>query len=210
MARTVVGYLGPNGLNNMASTSPTGSVEALTGLPIATGLEVGAFRELGAGTAALYSYQSAGTYPWGQLYDGTYMWVQLDPTVTTDPIPLGTAVAWLASSEGNPDTHQVTTLNTTTNADFAGITIDSNFGKSHPYAFIQLNGKVAVQFDSSAPTAQCDVISLSTGTQGVVTRTGASNAAVNGLTLGYSLVATGTGGTGARLLIRVTRSQSRF
>ena len=43
--RTVVGYIGSNGLNNMASTSPTGSVEALTGLPIATGLEVGQYQE---------------------------------------------------------------------------------------------------------------------------------------------------------------------
>ena len=68
MARSVVGYLGSNGLNNMASTSPTGSVEALTGLPISTGLTVGTFREISAEVAAAYSYQSsAGVYPWGQL-----------------------------------------------------------------------------------------------------------------------------------------------
>ncbi len=209
MGRTVVGYLGPNGLNNMASTSPTGSVEALTGLPIATGLNVGDFRELTAAQAAVFSYQtSAGTYPWGQLYDGTYMWVQLDPTVTTDPIPLGTAVSWLASAETSGQITQVTTFNSTTNADFAGISIDSNFGKTHPYAFIQLNGKVSALFDATAASAYADVISLSTGTQGAVTKTGASNAAVNGLTVGLSLVATGT--ASARNLIRVTRSQSRF
>lgn len=209
--RTVVGYIGANGLNNMASTSPTGSVEALTGLPIATGLEVGQFQEFKGSEAKKYSYTTpTSAYPWGQLYDGTYMWVQLDPTVTTDPIPLGTAVSWLASAEDGASPTQVTTFNSTTNADFAGITIDSNFGKSHPYAFIQLNGKVAAQFDATAPTAFADVVSLSTGTQGAMTKTGASNNATNGLTVGYSLVSTGTGGTGARLLIRVTRAVARF
>jgi hypothetical protein len=209
MGRTVVGYIGANGLNNMASTSPTGSVEALTGLPISTGLVVGDFRELTAGQAKNYSYKATdGTYPWGQLFDGTYMWVQLDPTVTTDPIPMNTAVAWLASAEDGASPTQVTTLNTTTNADFAGITIDSNFGKSHPYAFIQLAGKVYAQFDATAATAFADVVSLSTGTQGSVTKTGAANNATNGLTVGISLVGTGT--ASARNLIRITRPQARF
>ncbi len=208
MGRTVVGYIGANGLNNMASTSPSGSVEALTGLPISTGLNVGDFRELTAGQAKLYSYKSGTSYPWGQLYDGTYMWVQLDPTVTTDPIPMNTAVSWLASSEDGVAATQVTTLNTTSNADFAGITIDSNFGKTHPYAFIQLTGKVYAQFDATAASAFADVISLSTGTQGSVTKTGAASNATNGLTVGISLV--GTGVASARNLIRITRPQARF
>ena len=207
--RTVVGYIGANGLNNMASTSPTGSVEALTGLPIATGLEVGQFQEFKGSEAKKYSYTTpTSAYPWGQLYDGTYMWVQLDPTVATDPIPLGTALSWLASAEDGASATQVTTLNTTTNADLAGFSIDSNFGKSHPYAFIQLNGKVNALFDSSPATAFGDVISLSTGTQGAVTRTGASNNATNGLSVGISLVATGT--ASVRNLIRVTRTVARF
>ena len=159
MARTVVGYIGANGMNNMASTVATGSVETTTGLPINTGLGVGQFRELTAGEAKLYSYKSGSTFPWGQLYDGTYMWVQLDPTVSTDPIPLGTAVAWLGSAEDGASATQVTTLNTTSNADVAGWTIDSNFGKTHPYAFIQLNGKVNALFDATAASAYADVIS---------------------------------------------------
>src|ERR1051326_6933803 len=110
MSRTVVGYIGPNGLNNMASTSPTGSVEALTGLPIATGLEVGQFQEFTAAEAKRYSYQSGTTFPWGQLYDGTYMWVLLDPAITTDPLPLGTPVAWLQSAEDGASPTTVTAL----------------------------------------------------------------------------------------------------
>ena len=208
MARTVVGYIGPNGMNNMASTVATGSVETTTGLPINTGLNVGQFRELTAGEAKLYSYKSGSTFPWGQLYDGTYMWVQLDPTVSTDPIPLGTAVSWLASAEDGASATQVTTLNTTTNADVAGWSIDSNWGKTHPYAFIQLNGKVNALFDATAASAFADVISLSTGTQGAVTKTGASNNATNGLTVGISLVGTGT--ASVRNLIRVTRPVTRF
>ena len=208
MSRTVVGYIGPNGMNNMASASPTASIEATTGLPINTGLGVGQFRELSSGEARLYSYTTPTTaFPWGQLYDGTYMWVQLDPTVTTDPIPLGTALSWLSGEDGTQAT-QVTTLNTTSNADVAGWSIDSNFGKSHPYAFIQLNGKVNALFDATPATAFGDVISLSTGTQGSVTRTGASNNATNGLTVGLSLVATGT--ASVRNLIRVTRAVVRI
>lgn len=210
MARTVVGYVGPNGLNNMASASPTASIETLTGLPIATGLTVGAFQEFTAEEAKRYSYLSGTSYPWGQLYDGTYMWVQLDPAVTTDPIPLGTALSWLASAEdGTPSNNVVTTLNTTTNADFAGISIDSNFGKTHPYAFIQLDGKVSALFDATPATAFGDVIGLSTGTQGSVTRQGASSQAQTGLSLGISLVATGT--ASVRNLIRIVfRKFSRF
>jgi len=193
----------------MASTSPTGSVEVLTGLPIATGLTVGDFRELGAGQAKLFSYKASdGTFPWGQLYDGVYMWVQLDPTVTTDPIPMNTAVSWLASAEDGASATQVTTLNTTSNADFAGITIDSNFGKTHPYAFIQVQGKVYAQFDATAASAFADVIGLSTGTQGNVTKTGAASSALTGLSVGLSLV--GTGVASARNLIRINRPLSRF
>jgi len=209
MARTVVGYIGANGLNNMASAGPTASVEGLTGLPLATGLQVGQFQEFSASEAKKYSYTTpTSAYPWGQLYDGTYCWVELDPTVTTDPIPLGTALSWLASAEDGVAPKQVTTFNSTTNADFAGISIDSNFGKTHPYAFIQLNGKVSALFDATPATAFGDVISLSTGTQGAVTKTGASNNATNGLTVGISLVATGT--ASVRNLIRVTRAVARF
>lgn len=209
MARTVVGYVGPNGLNNMASASPTASIETVTSLPIATGLEVGQFQEFTAAEAKRYSYStSAGVFPWGQLYDGTYMWVQLDPTVTTDPIPLGTAVSWLASAEDGASATQVTTLNTTTNADLAGFSIDSNFGKSHPYAFIQINGKVNALFDATAATAFGDVIGLSTGTQGSVTRQGASSQALTGLSVGHSLVATGV--ASVRNLIRVFNAVVRF
>jgi hypothetical protein len=208
-ARTVVGYIGANGLNNMASTSPTGSVEALTGLPIGTGLDVGQFQEFSASEAKKYSYTTpTSAYPWGQLYDGTYCWVQLDPTVTTDPIPLGTAVSWLASAEDGVAQKQVTTFNSTSNADVAGFSVDSNFGKTHPYAFIQLNGKVNALFDATAATAFGDVIGLSTGTQGAVTRQGASSQALTGLSVGISLVGTGTAST--RNLIRVNRTVARF
>lgn len=208
MPRTVVGYIGPNGLNNMASTSPTGSVEALTGLPISTGLEVGQFQEFTAAEAKRYSYQSGTTFPWGQLYDATYQWVKLDPAVTTDPIPLGTAVSWLAAAEDGSSEMTVTTLNTTTNADLAGFTIDSNFGKTHPYAFIAVNGKINALFDATPATAFGDVIGLSTGTQGSVTRQGASSQALTGLSIGLSLVATGT--ASVRNLIRVDRPVVRF
>jgi len=202
MSRTSVGYI-QQWLNNMASTSPTGAVEGLTGTQIATGLNPGAFFEISNQEAAQYSYST-----WGTLYEGNYMWVKLDPAVTTDPIPLGKAVSWLQSDDTGTGEATVTTFNSTTNADFAGISIDSNFGKTHPYAFIQCNGKANPLFDATAASAFADVISLSTGTQGAVTKTGASNNATNGLTIGYSLVTTGT--ASARNLIRITRPVTRI
>jgi hypothetical protein len=210
MARTVVGYNGANGINNMASASSTGSVEAVTGLPIATGLVPGAFFELSASEAALYSYQLAGVYTWGQLYDGVFMWVQLDPAVSTDPIPLGTVLSWLQAGETTNVFPQVTTV-TANNTDFAGVTIDSNFGKSHPYAFIQCQGKVAIQYDNSATFGHIgDYASISTGTLGSATCSGAVSTAATALQLGTSLVTSGTPGTGSRILTRVTRAISRF
>lgn len=54
MAVTKVGYINKF-LNNMASASPTASVEALTGLPIATGLQINQYQNFGDGEAASYS-----------------------------------------------------------------------------------------------------------------------------------------------------------
>jgi len=54
MPRTVVGYVNPF-LNKMASASSTGSVEVITGAPIATGVSVGDFQEYSDAAAALYS-----------------------------------------------------------------------------------------------------------------------------------------------------------
>jgi len=205
-----VGYIGPNGLNNMASASPTGSIETTTLLPIATGLEVGQQQEFKADEAKNYSYQSAGSFPWGQLYDGTYMWVQLDPSVVTDPIPIGTCVAWLQTNENGSAPGQVTTLSST-NTDFAGVTIDSNFGKTHPYAFIQLNGKVNVQMDSSASLSHIgDYVSLSQASYGLATCSGSLSTAATALGLGVSLVTSGTGGTGTRFAARIHRGVARY
>lgn len=56
MARSVVGYIN-RFLNSSASSSPTASVEPATGLPIATGLQVGQFQEFSDAEALTYSNQ---------------------------------------------------------------------------------------------------------------------------------------------------------
>lgn len=199
MARTVVGYV-KKWLNNMASTSPSASVEAATGLAIATGLNVGAFQEFSDSEALGLSYT-----PWGTLYGGTYEWAQLDPAVVTSPIPMGTPVFWLETAAGKI----VTTADTGNNPDFAGITIDSNFGAAFPYAFIQRDGKVSALFDASPATAFGDVIGLTSVSANTVTRQGAATQALTGLSLGISLVATGT--ASVRNLIRIVfRSLGRY
>lgn len=56
MARSVVGYI-RQFLNNSASSAASGSVEAATGLPIATGENAGTFSEFSDGEALAYSNQ---------------------------------------------------------------------------------------------------------------------------------------------------------
>jgi hypothetical protein len=222
MARTVVGYI-KQFLNTSASPSYSASVEAVTGLPIATGINVGAFEEFSDGDAAQYSSKGvntvsiltagsgqtpgtytanastggaviqyviaaggtmtaaptvlvSGNYPTGVaptftiaaggtpatvaaavglLYGGTYLWAQLDPAITT-PVPVGSALYWLAGSG-----HIVTTINSTTTnfPDFAGVSIDPGFGalnangQLNTYAFVQLNGKATILVGGTAFTA---------------------------------------------------------
>ena len=71
MARTVVGYISANGLNNMASASPTGSIETVTGLPIQTGNNPGNFRRVGlqAKRQHIPTPRQLLAYSVGQLYE---------------------------------------------------------------------------------------------------------------------------------------------
>lgn len=143
MPRTVVDYV-PKYLNNAASASPTGSVEAATSLPIATGLEVGSFIEIGDDQAAKLSYTTTGT-----LYSGTYMFVQLDPAYASTALTVGTAVFWKETSDVSGGGYVVTPTDSGNNPDFAGVVIDASFAPATPYAWIQLNGKASVKFAAS-------------------------------------------------------------
>jgi hypothetical protein len=148
--RTVVGYIPSGYLNSAASPTSTGSQEATTGLAIATGLNVGNFLEVSDSDAKAWSNPNTATYV-NQLYGGVYMWVALDPAVTGGAISVGTAVFWLESNAGI----YVTTTSSANAPDYAGVTIDPNFGplaassSIYPYAFIQVSGKATVLFDAA-------------------------------------------------------------
>lgn len=110
MAVTKVGYINKY-INNMASASPTGSVEALTGLPIATGLQVNQYQNFGDGEAALYSSkkivsiqiltagsgQTAGTYSVTASAGGAVISVVVAGGGTVTAVPTITAPGFYAT-----------------------------------------------------------------------------------------------------------------
>lgn len=278
MSRTVVGYIPSGYLNSAASASPTGSIDAETGTPIPTGLNVGAFQEFGDGEALAFTNPKVGqvtsilqitagtgmtpgtytltigaplaggvqavgtvtvsataltsysiTNPGSgyiappavsaatggtplvlastigqQLFSGKYSWVQLDPAVS-GLVPVGTPLFWLATATGWVVT-SVATANTDS-PDFAGWSIDPNFGAALPYAFIQHNGKGALLFGASGfPAAYGCVVNFVPGTANF-TSLASGTLTVTQSTVGYSLA---IGTTGATCLCRVTWPLSRY
>ena len=219
MSRSVVGYIPSGFLNSAASTSPFGSVDAETGAPIATGLVVGTFQEFSDAEAKSYSQPIAGSYLY-QLYGGTYMWVQLDPAVVGTAVAVGTALWWLQTNTG----YVVTTTQSANAPDYAGVSIDPNFGLVNNYAFIQINGKCTIQYRAAttkgSSSAFGDSIFLYVGGSTVdlgafddmgtaaVSSGGLVSGSVNiNLFAGIALAVTAQGAAG---LARITRSVSRF
>jgi hypothetical protein len=202
--RTVVGYIPSGYLNSAASTTPTGSVDAETQLPINTGLTLGAFVEVNDADALAWSNPNTTTYV-NKLYSGTYVWAQLDPAITSSTaIGVGTPLYFLSTGSG----YVVTNVQTAyTNApDFAGVCIDPSMSGTVPYAFIQINGKVACSFDSSVAPTVGAVVNLTSGAatfaalaQGTFT--------VTQPTVGYALTA---GAASTTQYVRITRPVVRF
>jgi hypothetical protein len=278
MSITKVGYLPSGFLNSAASASPTGSIDAETQTPIATGLNVGAFQEFSDGEALEYTNpkigqllsivqvtagtgMTPGTYaltigapPTGgtqavgtvtvtatavtsfsitnpgsgyiappavsaatggtpvvlaatignQLFSGTYEWGQLDPAVT-GVVPVGTPLFWLAGSGAK----MVTTVATanTNSPDFAGFSIDPNFGAALPYAFFQRNGKGSLLFTTTpAPAAYGDVVNFVPGTASFTSLATATLTTTQS-TVGFSLA---VGILGTTCLCRVTWPIARY
>jgi hypothetical protein len=149
------------------------------------------------GTPVILSAQIGQT-----LYGGTYEWAQLDPAVT-GLVPVGTPLFWLQTAAGKIVT-SVATANTNS-PDFAGFSIDPNFGAALPYAFIQRNGKGALLFGATGfPSAFGNEVAFVPGTANF---TASSALTVNQSSVGISLA---TGSTGATCVCRVLWPIARF
>lgn len=138
----------------------------------------------------------------GVLYSGVYARVQLDPAVTGLILP-GTPLYWLQTGGINPI---VTTTITGNFPDFAGVSIDPQFGAAQPYAYIQQNGKARVITKTTGFAAYGDSVIISIdglAFTGVPT----TNAAVTALNVGYALGVTTVLSSG---LVRITRYPSRY
>lgn len=221
--RTWTGYIPSGYLNSAASTSPTGAVDAETGAFLPTGLVVGQFVEIEDAQAKTWSQTISATYL-NQLYGGTYMWVQLDPAVVGTAVVVGAALWWLQTNTG----YVVTTVQSANAPDFAGVSIDPNFGVTNNYAFIQTNGKATCQFrgtltksatavygDSAflyvgGTSTDLNTFDIMAATSSVVAG-GLATSNINiSLYVGY-VVSVGTISTGGGAgLVRITRTVSRF
>lgn len=149
----------------------------------------------------------------GVLYSGVYAKVQLDPAVTGNVLP-GSALYWLESSSG-----PVVTTTIAANApDFAGVSIDPNFGAALPYAYIQQNGKARCLFDATLTNggtlAFGDHIALRQASAGVYKTTfddfsalGATTAMAPNAYVGMALT---TPVASSSSLVRITRYPSRY
>lgn len=184
---------------------------ALTAVSVTFGGNPGTYTVATAPTFTIAAGGTPGTVQAivGQLFSGQYEWVQLDPAVV-GTIAVGTALYWLQSATGG---QQIVT-NVASNApDYAGVSIDPNFGAANPYAFIQIDGKMQVQYASSGtvPSTFGDVIQITSAaapTTFNAVAAGNAAAALNGLTVGYNLGASQA--VSSVGLIRNTRAVVRF
>lgn len=192
---------------------PAGGTQAVGTVTVtATALTSFVFTNPGAGYIAPPTVSAAtGGTPvvlastiFNQLFAGTYMWVQLDSTIT-GLVPVGTPLFWLQTATG----FVVTTTSTAdvNSPDFAGWSIDPNFGAALPYAWIQQNGKGFLLFGATGfPAAYGVVTNFVPGTANF-TSLAAATLTVTQSTVGYSLA---IGTTGAPCLCRVTWPISRY
>ena len=139
------------------------------------------------------------------MYSGTYAWAQLDPAITSGTaIGVGTPLYFLSTGSG----YVVTNVQTAyTNApDYAGVCIDPGMAGTKPYAFIQINGKVACLFDSSqAPTVGA-VVNL-TSAAATFAALAQGTFTVTQPTVGNCLTA---GSASTTQYVRITRPVVRF
>ena len=196
MARSVTGYVNTS-LNGMASASSTGSQEPVTGLPIGTGNNVGLVQEFSDASALKYSAPGGRT-----LFSGTYMWVQLDPAVT-GTVPVGSALFWLQTATGAV----VTTVASGNNPDFAGVSIDPNFGAALPYAWIQCNGKCSVLLSAAGPSVFGSAINITAAASTFDAGAAQSTVVLVNNWVGYALAVISASQVG---LARIVRAVTRF
>lgn len=138
----------------------------------------------------------------GFLFGGVYAFATLDPAVTGGPIAVGTPLYWLQTSASPV----VTTTLSANFPDFAGWSIDPNFGPLLPNAFIQMCGKGKLLFPASNfPATYGDTVNIVAG--GATFTSTAGQTTSTPLTVGYALA---VGSTFLPSLCRVTRYISRF
>lgn len=172
--RTVVGYI-KEFLNNSASSSPYQSVEALTGLPIATGINPGAFQEFSDSEAA--GYASKGVNGITILTPGSG---QTPGTYTATASTGGAVIQYVVAAGGtvtaiptvlNPGKYTVDTAPTFTIA--AGgtpATVSASLGflYSGTYQWVQLDPAVVTPIQVGAPLFWLDSASGAVVTTGTI------------------------------------------
>jgi hypothetical protein len=194
--RTTLNYVQTQQLNNASASTPGGSTDAVTGLPISTGTNSGDFVELTDAQALALSKTSVGT-----LYSGIYQRVKLSSTASG--IARGQALMWNAADTTDP--YAVTNITSATLFDFAGFVIDPGTTAGQ-YCWMQAagGGKATALLTGAGAANDYVSIPVSSTNQFIV----ATSAPTGNGVVGTQLNAAGGGPSLA--LVSVGREQSKF
>jgi len=196
--RTTLTYIGTSKLNNASSSSPSGAVDTVTGLPISTGVNSGDFIELTAAQALALSDTTKGT-----LYEGVYQRVKLSATGASN-VGKGQPVFW---NEANDTSDPYPVTNTagatgTATYEFAGVVIDPTTTVGQ-YCWIQINGKATCEITGGG--AAGNVVSFPTS--GSPTFAAAGTTVLN--TAVGQLLSAAAAGTGLGI-VAIERPQTKY
>lgn len=141
----------------------------------------------------------------GVLYSGNYQWVQLDPNYAGANILPGQPLWYVEGQSGLVVTPTSVAANV---LDWAGTSIDPNFGPALPYAFAQVGpGLHRVLVGSTAVTLTTNSLTINTSTGTASYGSAAFASAYPYIYLGSPIATIPALSTG---LARITRSLARF
>ena len=142
----------------------------------------------------------------GVLYSGNYQWVQLDPLYAGANILPGQPLWYVESTLGLVVTPTSVAANL---YDWAGTSIDPNFGVANPYAFAQVGPGMHRVLIGSGQAATINTFSINLDTSAATTSYIAV-AVASGFPYRYVGMPIATIPVSSTGLARVTRSLARF
>lgn len=198
--RTTLNYVQTRQLNNGSGTTPGGSTEPVTGLPISTGTNSGDFVELTDAQALALSDTTVGT-----LYGGVYMRVKRASADSSGTAVVGAAAFWDRADTSDPYVVNFTSdFSSAAKYDWAGTVIDPSTVVGD-YCWIQLTGRMNCIMTGDGAVGDFVQFPI-TSTNEYIASTGTALSTANQM----GVQATASSGAGDLALVDVIRAQARY